>query len=129
MTERDKAKFLKIGLVAFGGVFLCIYPLGRLWPAGFIWHAGEGSYYLQMITGVYAVLGGFLIVAAKNPIEHRSLILFTAISSLVHAVIMAIQAIMDQHEIGHLVGDVPALLIVAFALWFLLPPRPVTNQG
>jgi hypothetical protein len=27
----------------------------------------------------------------------------------------------DGHELGHLVGDVPALLLVVAALWYLLP--------
>jgi len=98
-------------------------------PSGFVWHGGEGFYYLQMISGVYAVLGVFLIAAAKNPDENRSLILFTILSSLVHALIMGVQAIMDQHETGHLIGDVPALLLVAFVLWFLLPPRQMASQG
>jgi hypothetical protein len=34
---------------------------------------------------------------------------------------MAIQAVMDEHETGHVVGDVPALLLVAAVLWFLSP--------
>ncbi|MDG2243097.1 MAG: hypothetical protein P8L66_06345 [Rhodospirillaceae bacterium] len=74
-----------------------------------------------MICGVYAVLGIFLIRAAKNPTEHGSLISFTIWSSVVHAGIMAVQALMDEHETGHLIGDVPALLLVAAFLWFLSP--------
>jgi hypothetical protein len=74
-----------------------------------------------MIVGIYAVLGGFLIIAARNPDAHRSLILFTIVSSIVHAAIMAVQAINDQHEHGHLIGDVPALLLVAGVLWYFLP--------
>jgi hypothetical protein len=72
-----------------------------------------------MICGVYAVLGAYLIAAARNPSEHRSLISFTIWSSIVHAGIMAAQAMYDRHEIGHLVGDVPALLLVAGVLWSL----------
>ena len=72
-----------------------------------------------MICGVYAVLGAFLIAAAKDPSSHRSLISFTIWSSLVHAGIMAVQAVTDGHELGHLVGDVPALLLVAGVLWYL----------
>jgi hypothetical protein len=34
---------------------------------------------------------------------------------------MAAQAIYDGHELGHLIGDVPALLLVAAVLWFLSP--------
>ena len=38
-----------------------------------------------------------------------------------HALIMAVQAIMDENETGHLAGDVPALLVVAVVLWVLSP--------
>jgi len=34
---------------------------------------------------------------------------------------MAAQSIYDEHERGHLIGDVPALLLVAAVLWFLSP--------
>ncbi len=76
-----------------------------------------------MICGVYAVLGGYLIAAAWKPSEHRSLISFTISSSIVHAGIMAAQSFYDEHERGHLVGDVPGLLLVAAVLWFLLPAK------
>ena len=121
MDSESREKFLKIALRVFGTVFLVIYPLGMVWPAGWVWHGGEGYYYLQMIAGVYAVLGLYLIAAARNPSANRSLISFTIWSSVVHAAIMAVQALGDQHEHGHLVGDVPALLLVAGVLWFLLP--------
>jgi hypothetical protein len=76
-----------------------------------------------MICGVYAVLGAYLIAAARNPSEHRSLISFTVWSSIVHAGIMGAQAMSDGHEKGHLVGDVPALLLVAGVLWYLSSAR------
>ena len=121
MNDDMRERLLKIALVAIGAIFFFIYPLGLIWPSGWLWHGGEGRYYLQMICGVYAVLGGFLIAAARDPSQHRSLIAFTIWSSIVHAAIMAVQAIMDGHEIGHLVGDVPALLVVAAVLWLLSP--------
>jgi hypothetical protein len=123
MNDDTRDKLLKIALLAFGAIFFLIYPLGLVWPSGWVWHGGEGRYYLQMICGVYAVLGAFLIAAARNPSEHRSLIWFTIWSSIVHAGIMALQSISDGHELGHLVGDVPALLLVAAVLWFLLPAK------
>jgi hypothetical protein len=39
------------------------------------------------------VLGAYLIAAARNPSEHRSLISFTVSSSIMDAGIMAVQAI------------------------------------
>jgi hypothetical protein len=69
-----------------------------------------------MILGVYATLGVFLLIASKNPAGHTSLIWFTVWSSVVHAGIMAVQAFIDGAERGHLIGDVPALLVVAIVL-------------
>jgi hypothetical protein len=123
MSETTREKLLKTALVAFGAIFLCVYPLSLIWPSGWVWHGGEGKYYLQMICGIYAVLGVFLIAAARNPSQHVSLISFAIWSSAVHAGIMAAQSIFDERERGHLVGDVPALLLVALVLWYLSPTR------
>jgi hypothetical protein len=129
MNNETRERYLKLALVVFGVVFLLIYPLGLLWPSGWVWHGGEGTYYLQMICGIYAVLGIFLIAAARDPAENRSLISFTIWSSVVHAAIMAVQALSDSLEYGHLVGDVPALLLVAGVLWFLSPTKKVAIRA
>jgi len=126
MTSTQKDKLLRFALTAFGVIFCLIYPVGMVWPSGWVWHGGHGQYYLQMICGVYAVLGIFLIAAARDPAGNRTLISFTVWSSLVHAGIMAAQAIHDGQEFGHLAGDVPALLLVAAVLWFL---SPVSQQS
>jgi DNA-binding helix-hairpin-helix protein with protein kinase domain len=123
MNAESKDKFLRLALRAFGVIFLFVYPLSLVWPSGWVWHGGEGMYYLQMIVGVYAVWGVFLILAANNPAENRSLISFTAWASIVHAAIMTAQALGDEHETGHLVGDVPALFFVAIVLWYLSPRK------
>ncbi len=121
MGAAQQEKLLKLALRLFGVVFMLVYPLAIVWPSGWQWHGGEGMYYFQMIVGIYATLGIFLILAANNPAEHRSLIAFTIWSSVVHAVIMAVQAVGDPAETGHLIGDVPALLLVAIVLRLLMP--------
>ena len=126
MNPDRKEKYLKLALRVFGVIFLLVYPLSMVWPSGWVWHGGGGVYYFQMILGVYAVLGVFLIIAAGNPSEHRSLISFTVWSSVVHAAIMAAQAIGDPNEVGHLVGDVPALFLVAAILGYLAPKKDST---
>ncbi len=73
-----------------------------------------------MIVGVYATLGIFLIRAAKDPAANASLIWFTVWSSVVHAVIMAYELIRSPGHTGHLMGDVPALLLVAVVLGVLM---------
>jgi hypothetical protein len=123
MDDVTRERFLKIALVVSGALFFTIYPMGLIWPSGWVWHSGHGQYYLQMICGVYVVLGGYLIAAARNPSEHSSLISFTIWSSIVHAGIMAAQAMLDGHEVGHLIGDVPALVLIAAVLWYLSSVR------
>jgi hypothetical protein len=76
-----------------------------------------------MIVGIYATLGVFLLIAARDPLRHLNLIWFTVWSSVVHGGIMAVLALANPAHSGHLVGDVPALLIVAAVLAFLTPRR------
>ena len=112
---------LKFALAAFGTVFLLVYPLAIVWPSGWAWHAGppDDSQYFMMIVGVYATLGVFLLMAARDPQIHRSLIWFTVWSSIVHGAIMAVQSVPAEHR-WHLAGDVPALFLVAVVLGGLL---------
>ena len=98
-----------------------ILPLTQLWPSGWAWHTEGRSYYLEMILAVYATLGIFLMMAAKNPLEHKSLIWFTVWSSVAHGGVMAWQSFDGEHNMGHLVGDVPALFLVAAVLAYLMP--------
>lgn len=121
MNETDRLKYLRIALMLVGLIFVVgIYPLTIIWPSGWSWHTGQ-SEYLQMILGIYATLGVFLILASRNPLAHRSLIWFTVWSSVVHGGIMAAQSLADPHHIGHLWGDVLALFVVAVALGVLTP--------
>jgi len=121
MTASDRAKYLRIALFLVGVIFIVgIYPLTIIWPSGWSWHTGQ-SEYLQMILGIYATLGVFLLIASRNPLAHRSLIWFTVWSSIVHGGIMAAQALANSQYMGHLWGDVLALFVVAGVLALLMP--------
>jgi hypothetical protein len=112
-------KLLRSSLIAIGAIFMVgIWTLSKVWSSGWSWGVGH-SHYWPMILGVYATLGVFLIRASRDPLANRSLIWFTVWSSVVHALVMAGSAVTDPAEGGHLVGDVPALLIVAAALGIL----------
>jgi len=121
MTDSDRVRYLRVALIFVGVIFVVgIYPLTIIWPSGWSWHAGQSDY-LQMILGVYATLGVFMIIASKDPLANRSLIWFAVWSSVVHGGIMAVQALSDPQQIGHLWGDVLALFVVALALGMLTP--------
>jgi len=114
----SREKLLQIVLVLFGAVGVLLYPLAIVWPAGWAWHEGAPyeSQYFMMIVGVYATLGVFLINAARDPQANMSLIWFTVWSSVVHGAIMGVQSLQMPEHMGHLLGDVPALILGAIVL-------------
>jgi FtsH-binding integral membrane protein len=122
--KKRKRRYLQIALVLIGSVFLLLYPLMQLWSSGWVWLPRQHEYE-QMMIGVYATLGIFLIRAARRPEAHLSLIWFTFWSSLVHGIIMGTQAIIDPNERGHLIGDVAALFIAVVLLGWLTPRKRI----
>lgn len=129
MNLATRIRVLRVALVVFGLIFLVgVYPLMMSWwPAGWRWQPNQPEYE-QMILGIYATLGVFLILASRNPLQNRSLIWFTVWSSLVHGGIMAVQAMNMPAEHGHLLGDVPALALVGIVLG-ILTPRGITAES
>jgi hypothetical protein len=108
---RERA--LKVVLISVGLLFLAaVYPLMTM---------NEPE--LQMLLGLYVTLGFFLLLASRNPSANRSLIAFTAWSSLVHAAIMAVQAYRNAIARVELIG-VLALVLIAVALILLAPAKP-----
>ncbi|GEM_PF-247813 len=121
-------RYLRIALVGVGIGFLLIYPLMKIWPSGWSWQPSQYEYE-QMIVGIYATLGVFLLWASRKPEAHLSLIWFTIWSSVVHGLIMVGMVVIDPAERGHLKGDVPALLLVPIVLGFLAPRAVVPNRS
>ena len=74
----------------------------------------------QMILGIYISLGVFLLIAARDPREHRSLILFAGWSTLAHDSVMIVQGIQYHDLRGDLLGfaiiAVIGLALIALAL-------------
>jgi hypothetical protein len=104
----------KVVLVVVGLLFSAgVYPLTmfvRQEPA------------LAMMLSLYVTLGIFLLLTARNPSANRSLIAFTAWSSLAHAALMALQAFRNLIPRGELLG-VAALVIIGVDLIALAPGK------
>ena len=120
---------LSIALIVFGAAFCSLYAMLLIWPSGWAWHEGSpaSSDYFMMIAGVYATLGVFMFRAARDPAANASLIWFVVASSVVHALVMAWEAIRNPMMQGHLVGDVPFLLIIAVVLGVLMRRASVSG--
>jgi hypothetical protein len=109
---RERALKVVLGLV--GLLFVAgIYPLWKF-------QANPGE---QMLGAVYVTLGVFLLLALRSPSANRSLIAFTAWSSLVHAATMAVQALRDVIPRVDLLHAVLPLAIIGVALIVLAPAK------
>jgi hypothetical protein len=64
MHSVERLKYLRLALIFAGLVCLAVYP--------------------PMLVGIYATLGVFLILAARDPLANLSLIWFAIWSSAVH---------------------------------------------
>ena len=118
MSDANHLRFLRIALIAIGLAFIFgEYTLSMVWPSGWAWGQGH-PHYLMMIIGLYATLGVFLLIASRNPSAHKSIIWFTVLSSVVGAIMG--ESSNDPAERGHLIGDVPALFLVAIILAVLM---------
>jgi hypothetical protein len=118
--RRDRG--LKVVLIVVGLIFCAlVYPLimfTRQEPA------------LAMMLSVYVTLGIFLLLAARDPSANRSLIAFTAWSSLAHAALMGFQASRNLIARGELIG-VAVLVIIGITLIALAPrktPSPTSSS-
>jgi hypothetical protein len=77
---------------------------------------------LSMMLSLYVTLGVFLLLAIRSPEAHRSLIAFTAWSSLVHGLWMAMQVFTGMVMRGELIGC--AVLLLIWIVFLVLTPKP-----
>lgn len=114
----NREKALKVLLIVVGVLFIAtVIPLLQT-----LWQSRQADAEPMMFS-LYVTLGILLLLAARNPSEHRSLIAFAAWSSLAHASVMTIQSFRDAGERMHLgIGSV-AFGVIGLALLALGPWR------
>ena len=76
----------------------------------------------QMILGIYISLGVFLLIAARNPRQHRSLILFAGWSTLAHDGVMIVQGI-QYHDLRNDLLGFAIIAVIGLALIALTPAK------
>ena len=130
IAKDEDMKIISWLMVALGGSLLVGLPvLFFAFPEGFQWGSHPASPYdpfsptVFMLGTMYAALGVVLLRSASDPLKHTSIIDYTILSSLLHGVLMLFQAFFIEHELLHLAGDVPLLLLVALVLTVFHPNR------
>ena len=121
----NRERALKILLILLGLFFAAgVYPL-----VGSLLHPSESDTGDTMMLSIYIALGIFLLIAVRNPSEHRSLIGFAAWSSFAHAVAMSVLGLeIASQRVGFLVGSA-VLVVIGAALIALAPPKPPVERA
>jgi len=110
----NRERALKIVLAVVGLIFVAAaYPL-----VVFFRQAPD----LSMMFSLYVTLGILLLLAVRNPSASRSVIAFTAWSSLAHALVMGLQALLHIVARVEVIG-VAFLLLIGVVLVALAPSR------
>ena len=117
MTRQRALQILLVftGLVCLAG----LYPLTGALRDG---AASTINRQDQMILGIYIVLGAFLLSAARNPRDHRSLILFAGWSTLAHDAVMIVQGL-QHHDLRADAVPFAVIATLGLALIALAPAR------
>ncbi len=121
----NRERALQVVMVVVGLLFAAaIYP--ALMP---LWHPTPSDDTGDtMMMSLYFTLGVFLLVAARKPSAHRSLIAFAAWSSFAHAAVMSILGLhIPSEKLGFLIGSA-LLVVIGVALLALAPARQAVEQ-
>ncbi len=119
----NRQRALKVVLVVVGLFFVAaVLPV-----AGGILHPEQSDTGDTMMMSLYATLGVFLLLAARNPSAHRTLIAFAAWSSFAHAVVMSLLGLrIPSDRDGFLIGS--AILVAIGAVLLALAPAKSAAQ-
>ncbi len=125
MSKRERA--LQVVLVVLGllTVVTNIYALVTYFLAG---PRPTGGTAAPMFWTILAVLGVFLLLAARNPSAYRSLIAYAVWSSFAHTAIMALMAIQLPTKRGELLAGV-AVTGLSAVLLFVLARSSARSEG
>ena len=120
--RRERARQIVLGLLGLLYVAL-IYPLytDLLHSSWLLVQKNETE---PMFLSFYIALGFFLLLAARKPLEYRSLIVFAAWQSLAHSAVMVIETVEAyRHGVHRDFTDVIITGVIGVVLLVLVPAR------
>jgi hypothetical protein len=123
-----RERLLQVLLVLLGLLYVAlIYPL-YTHPAHSKWLLEMKNETEPMFLSWFIALGPFLLLAARKPSLHRSLITFAACQCLAHAAVMTIQtAEAWKHGVHRDFTDVLLVGVIGVIVLALSLPRPAQH--
>jgi hypothetical protein len=118
---RERA--LKIVIVVVGLLFVAaIYPIVM-----YLWRPGNEPPGDAMMLSLYFALGICLLLAVRNPSEHRSLIAYAGWANIAHATVMALMAIHPASDRKGLLTAAAMAGVIGVALIALAPTKETSE--
>jgi hypothetical protein len=124
-SKRERALQVVLVVLGLGTAGANIYPLVTSFLAGLRPTQGTTA---PMFYTILATLGVFLVLAARNPSAHRSLIAYTVWSSFAHTAVMALMAIQLPTKRGELLAGVAVTGLLAVLL-FVVARSAARSEG
>src|SRR6266576_1352533 len=123
----NRGKALKILLVLLGLLFVAgVYPLISSIRSG--WQANREDAE-PMAISLYVTMGVFLLMAARNPLANRGVIIFAAWLNIAHAAVMAVMAVHLPNEREGLLIAAAVFGVIGAALIILAPKLRVAGHS
>lgn len=140
MTEETKTRLLKVVLRVWGVgsilIFGTIFTGYAIQMPSFrpgaelhwlVWDDLPGHVAL-MLSGIYLVWAVYTLVAARRPAAYSSFLDFTMWVNIVHGLIM-IPGAFEQPYHGKFLTDIPWILLLSAAIYFLRPRVSGTDSA
>jgi hypothetical protein len=122
----NRERALKVVLVLVGLIFTAaIYPLVTSVRSD--WQANKEDAE-PMFISLYVTLGIFLLLAARNPSAHRSVIAFGAWANLAHAAVMTVMAVHLPNERQDLLIASAVFGLIGVTLIALAPAKEILEE-
>ena len=114
MSKQERVLQVVLVVLGLGTVGANVYPLVTSFMAGL---RPTGGTTAPMFYTILATLGVFLVLAARNPSAHRSLIAYAVWSSFAHTAVMALMATQLPTKRGELLAGVAVTGLSAVLLF------------
>jgi hypothetical protein len=121
-VKRERMLQVAVGLLGVLYLWPIYPPYTDLWHSK--WLLEMNNECEPMFLSWFIALAPFLLLAARKPSSHRSLITFAACQCLAHASVMAVQTVEAwKHGVHRQFGDVVLFAVIGGVLLALLLPR------
>jgi uncharacterized protein DUF6632 len=125
MSKQERVLPVVLVVLGLGTAGANIYPLVTSFVAGL---RPTGGTTAPMFYTILATLGVFLVLAARDPSAHRSLIAYAVWSSFAHTAVMALMAMQLPTKRGELLAGVAVTGLLAVLL-FVVARSAARSEG